>query len=769
MATHESLYWIGVRESELSGIPDMFAGSITVFGSNSQNNYAFDKQYGYRYNCNEDCDEWYIFVDKCVADITATDPECRFLLYYTADYPYYSEKTRERIVYISEYENIELCENKTRTRQWLMSKIPLPPFTILQGSCVVYEKQIESFPGFTEFVVQAGSSCSGNGTYLFNNETRERVGALLSQNDTYTVSTYLKNSVSLNIHLAVYEQEVVLFPPSVQIIAIKSDKFTYGGADFVAYKHLPESIQEKVSTYAEIIGKLLSQVGYRGVCGIDFIATKDEVYFMEINARFQSSTALINRAYRIRGFNTSMQAFHIDAFLNKRRTCELPSCDIELSFITYDYSPDNRHELMQFHQLFGNTAIDCECVDDELNWSMKLMPKAYLFGVFFSRSITAITPDFACVVNANLNINSALFCPVNATDSLLALKVMLLNHGVRIEQTAQLFLKSNGGVNFEEFEAVDMVIWDLYINAPYETKTAQLSPFEITLERNDKFALRYWGEFVAEVKLRGVDPIGLIELQNGIKANEIVYLGNDRLRVYHRNGCFYKDEKTDCRFCDVVPQSDSFTTELIMEAIDLYVGHPRVRHYMIGGGSARPESDYGKILEIARYLKKRTNKPIYLMTTPPADLDLLRKVHEAGITEVAFNVEVFDRDLAHIYMPGKSNITIDQYAQTFIEAVKLWGNTGNVRTAFIVGLESEESLLKGIEFVCRLGVAPMLSLFKPIEGTPLSYLMPPSDEDIYRICLNTTAICKKYGLELGPACKYCEDNMLKVHTMLYQK
>ena len=35
--------------------------------------------------------------------------------------------------------------------------------------------------------------------------------------------------------------------------------------------------------------------GYRGVCGIDFMLTEKALYFLEINARFQASSFLLNR------------------------------------------------------------------------------------------------------------------------------------------------------------------------------------------------------------------------------------------------------------------------------------------------------------------------------------------------------------------------------------------------------------------------------------------------------------------------------------------
>ena len=159
-----------------------------------------------------------------------------------------------------------------------------------------------------------------------------------------------------------------------------------------------------------------------------------------------------------------------------------------------------------------------------------------------------------------------------------------------------------------------------------------------------------------------------------------------------------------------------------------------------------------------------TNKPIYLMCTPPTDISILKKLFQAGITEIAFNLEVFDRSIAKILMPGKGELSLDIYDTSFKEAISIWGKNCKIRSAFIVGLERNETLFEGITHICQLGVSPILSLFKPIPGTPLEYMLPPSNKEIMEICCRVKEICEKYNIELGPTCPYCEDNTLKIST-----
>lgn len=59
-------------------------------------------------------------------------------------------------------------------------------------------------------------------------------------------------------------------------------------------------------------------------------------------------------------------------------------------------------------------------------------------------------------------------------------------------------------------------------------------------------------------------------------------------------------------------------------------------------------------------------------------------------------MEIFDDDLAENYMPGKRCYNKEFYINSLTEAVNVFG-VGNVRCAFVVGLEKTESLLNGIE------------------------------------------------------------------------
>ena len=150
------------------------------------------------------------------------------------------------------------------------------------------------------------------------------------------------------------------------------------------------------------------------------------------------------------------------------------------------------------------------------------------------------------------------------------------------------------------------------------------------------------------------------------------------------------------------------------------------------------------------------------MCTPPKCKDKIKEFVEAGVSEIAFNVELFDRNLAKQYMPGKGQITLQQYLDSLSYAVSLLGNKGNVRSMLMVGLEKSENTLKAVKTLCENGVQPMLSIFRPTPNCTLSHIIQPSNKEILSLYFEAQKICKSYNLTLGPSCPSCQNNTLAI-------
>ena len=110
--------------------------------------------------------------------------------------------------------------------------------------------------------------------------------------------------------------------------------------------------------------------------------------------------------------------------------------------------------------------------------------------------------------------------------------------------------------------------------------------------------------------------------------------------------------------------------------------------------------------------------------------------------------------------PLKHRLGLSRYGKAIERAVRATGGSGKVRSLILVGLESVESTLAGVEFLAQRGCDPVLSPFRPANGTPLQRQRPSSPEELQRVYLEASIIADSYGVMLGPRCIPCQHNTL---------
>lgn len=763
MKYNNHLYWIGVRESEIRDTNDLFNGSITTYGSNLEGNYAFDKTFNYRYDCNTDNQKWIDFINEKGKLIINRDNDAHFMLYYSPEYSELDKEIKKRVICKNSDTIIDFLDNKITSRIWLSEIVNTVPFIILMKNKITYKNLTSKFPKSSSFVLQGCESSGGSKTIYIDKKSIGNIVKYLSNDESYSISPYVDKNISINVHIIIYEEEIVFFPPSIQIIQNSDNHLSYMGNDFLSYNILDQTIQNKIYQSSLKIGENLKKIGYLGVCGIDFISTKDDVIFMEINPRFQASTVLLNKQLINMNEKLSVQKLQIDAFNHHECSYNLSNFKIKYSIYFYKYKKYFIEKLKCCHELYCNNTENIYCYDDNINWNYKFDENAYLFSLIVNQNITSINVENNLVLDQNIDIYNSEIININRINNcLIELKIMLLNQGVRLSPKAEEYITNNGGLNYEEFQAIDMKIFDKYFNVPIFTRLTCISPFEIDVENdNNVLVLKYYRYLVGEIEIRKKILIGDINITDKIKASDITYMSNDRLRIFHRNGCYYKEKDIGCKFCDVENKKNDFTIDIIKSAIELYSQCDNINHYLIGGGSDDPTSTFDSIFEIVKYLRGKTQKKISIMTTPPNENRIIKKLKEYGVNEVIYNIEIFDRNLAKKFMPGKGSIPLTRYTQALKKSIDIFGK-GNVRSMLILGLESRESFLNGIEYLSDLGVYPTISLFKPINNTPLSCYLPPSNKDILFLYKEAQNICKKHNVSLGPNCRYCEDNTIKI-------
>jgi len=109
------------------------------------------------------------------------------------------------------------------------------------------------------------------------------------------MSPYLEGSIPLNVHGCVFpDGEVTLHAPSLQLIGIPectTMPFGYCGNDFATVRDLDSRMLDDFESLTRQVGRWLYRNNYKGAFGIDALIHEGEVYFTELNPRFQGSSA----------------------------------------------------------------------------------------------------------------------------------------------------------------------------------------------------------------------------------------------------------------------------------------------------------------------------------------------------------------------------------------------------------------------------------------------------------------------------------------------
>ena len=154
--------------------------------------------------------------------------------------------------------------------------------------------------GRKSYIIQKSISAGGEGTYLWNEESFPVVLPQLPNAELYLVSPEILG-LSISCTIVCYYNNIVVFPPNVQKSCCDKKtnyRILFEGSDFVEGSMLSERSRKMIYKSAKRFGEMIVNMGYRGVCGIDFILSESnsELYIIEVNPRFLGSSFLINTA-----------------------------------------------------------------------------------------------------------------------------------------------------------------------------------------------------------------------------------------------------------------------------------------------------------------------------------------------------------------------------------------------------------------------------------------------------------------------------------------
>lgn len=759
----KNLVWIGPRQSDINYTGDLFSNAVTLYGNREQNKASFCLTKDYRINHNHITDEQTQFMVEQEQMLIEQDSDVRFMTYNPNLIFECGKEVTERTLCLNDEEMMTFLDSKISFRKFIERDVHTLHSEILVGKRCNVQFLEKLFGAKSQWIIQSDIASGGYQTFILSAESEKEVQKELEEDKFYLVSPYYEENIPINMHAIIYGDDILLTTGSIQIMTLDCNRLLYRGADFIEYNAINPEVRKQFEDDVLKICKKIQKMGYRGVIGIDAIIVSEKAWILEANNRFQASTILLNRALYESGL-PSIHELNLEAFQNKETKLvdkrELHNLKVDYSIYTYLNNSDNYHAEFIYERAKKAKSI-VDIIEDGYIVGQQAENDAYLFRTIFNTNICTIEEQQNIRIHPNVvEPQQSWVKEIVELNNYKNLKISLLNQGVVLSEEVKDFLETHGGMRQGVYFSVDLTLENGgIVNSPLKIKFADMSPFHIEMEQT--CILYYYKYRVGTIHITKADEKAEKLTSKGIPLKRICLVATDRLRIQNSCFCTFKEKNIPCIFCEAQYKDIEFDVDDILEAVDIYFAEkPLFRHILIGGLSNEIGKEKAGIISIIKHIRKYSDMPIYLMILPPLDIDDINDYVDAGVTEVGFNLECYDRIKAKEYMPGKGNIPLSRYEAAFERAAELLGKTGNVRCAFVVGLENETTLLEGVEFVCKLGVAPIFSVFRPIPYTQMENVIPYSNRRLLEIYNKAEEICKRYDVKVGPSCEYCQNNTL---------
>lgn len=339
-------------------------------------------------------------------------------------------------------------------------------------------------------------------------------------------------------------------------------------------------------------------------------------------------------------------------------------------------------------------------------------------------------------------------------------KISLMSHGVQVTPAATVALAGdeNKPLSVGDYVTTSgltiILPGNIYVNANFKEEFCKRS--ENILDFQDRLLIRSpYGQW--PVSCLPVPTYYNKRLTSGRPVTQVIMTHADRMRISPIRGC-----SNHCQFCDMGTafHYQKVHTPELCEALDIALHDQGIipKHLLISGGTPKKE-DESYLDSVYQTIIKKSPVPVDVMMTPRDDETILEQLLEWGCRGLSINLEIYDDKVAKKIMPEKHRLGKEKYLDFIQKAVNLFGK-GAVRSSLILGLETPESTLEGVKCLAQTGCDPMLSTFKPLQGTSLNETPPPSPEFQAEVYEEAEKIVRRYHVLLGPRCIPCQHNTL---------
>jgi hypothetical protein len=306
------------------------------------------------------------------------------------------------------------------------------------------------------------------------------------------------------------------------------------------------------------------------------------------------------------------------------------------------------------------------------------------------------------------------------------------------------------------------------VNIPVTETFAKRSPYVLEYE-NEQYFIRKNDERICTIMPMPSPAYYGLKTADGKQDMQRIgqMCSGDRF-CYGMTGpsCYFWKQERRCQYCSIgenYSEDAAKKQEMhLMEVLALAVQDDRLpaRHILIGGGTP-PGEDRGALMaaRLCEKIKKAHDISIYVMIAAPAKNQYIDDLKNAGADELGMNLELWSEE-GWNFIPGKRDlIGRERYLEALQYSVEVFGRI-NTRSILIAGLEPAEATVEGAITLAKMGVMPIISPFRPLDGTILSEKRGLTGEAYTAMWDELDRALEPLNMPVGPSCIACQNNTL---------
>ena len=181
----DNLYWVGIRQSEITMISNGFLGSVCLFGEEKSNHYTFSNE---RCNQNIPTDAMHDFYLTSLSKIIEQNPNTKFMFYNQNKAYTYGNNILAHSICCNDKMLLDSLTDKINVRKIISQIVKTVPSIEISFNKSNVIKSSEIFMSYKKLVLQRPVSGGGNGTFLFDPANKTFMVCDFKENERILVS-----------------------------------------------------------------------------------------------------------------------------------------------------------------------------------------------------------------------------------------------------------------------------------------------------------------------------------------------------------------------------------------------------------------------------------------------------------------------------------------------------------------------------------------------------------------------------------------------------